>query len=467
MGAMHEKVLILTFEDPREDVRKRRRTIVEEELQKLTASLGRHFEVCAMAPIGHKSDVITALDSANEREFSAAILHVPVFVDTSVVCFTARSLKLPLVLVSNTRPDSHGTVGYLAVKGALDQMGISYEGLLGDTGDGTAVASIRDFVRAAAVARHMEGQTIGVFGGTALGIVTCSADQVQWLDKFGVFTEHIDQAGIIEAAAAIDQRRVDDTKGWFLENAASGKCIKALKASPGIDKQVRSYLAIKQICREKKIDFLSLQCQPTLSEGYVQQCLGCALSNDPYDDGGTKETMALSCEGDLDGALTMQVLKHASGGKPTALLDLRLVPDEGPVTLTNCGGMATWFSDRSSDPKDNLAAINPVPHIFGNSEGLALSFVAARGKATLARLYRKKYEYRMLIVPGEVVDEPAGGVQDALRAFPHVFFDGDFDRRELVGNLGANHIHLVDGDVSGILEDYCSIMRIECINLGK
>lgn len=464
---MMEKALILTFEDPREDVRKRRRAIVEEELDKLKASLEGRFEVCASEPIGDKLDAMKALDAVNEREFSAAILHVPVFVDTSVVCFTARSLGLPLMLVSNRRPDSHGTVGFLAVKGALGQMGIGYKGLLGDVDDRTTTRSIMDFVKAAAVIKQMEGQTIGVFGGPALGIVTCSADQVQWLDRFGVFTKHIDQASIIETAYSIDQKEVDKAKAWFLEKEASGAHPETFAASSGFDRQVRSYLATKRICREKKIDFISLQCQPALSEGYIQQCLNCALSNDPYDEGGIKETIALSCEGDMDGALTMQVLKLASGGSTTALLDLRMIPEKGPLTLTNCGGMSTWFAAHSADSKENLAAVKLMPHIFGNREGLALSFVAGRCKATLARLYRRKYTYRMLIAPGEVVDEPAGGVQDSLRAFPHVFFDGDFDRQELLEHLGSNHIHLVDGDVSGILENYCSIMGIECINLRK
>lgn len=86
-----------------------------------------------------------------------------------------------------------------------------------------------------------------------------------------------------------------------------------------------------------------------------------------------KETTVCACEGNLDEALTVQVLKLVSCGKPMALLDVRHVSDYGPIVLANCGGLPTWFAARSDTPPEaNLGRIHLVPRTFGKAGGASL-----------------------------------------------------------------------------------------------
>ena len=88
-----------------------------------------------------------------------------------------------------------------------------------------------------------------------------------------------------------------------------------------LDYQARCYLATREIVAEKGLDFVAIENgMPDLSNNYVPQCLSASFLPSPYDADSTKEPVAMACEADANGALTMQVLKHVSGGVPPSLV---------------------------------------------------------------------------------------------------------------------------------------------------
>ena len=79
-----------------------------------------------------------------------------------------------------------------------------------------------------------------------------------------------------------------------------------------------------------------------------------AFLNDPYDWEGPKTDPVCATEADMDGALTMQILKQLSG-TPVLFADVRHYHADLDIwDLCNSGQHATWFAARSDDPAENM-----------------------------------------------------------------------------------------------------------------
>jgi L-fucose isomerase len=379
-----------------------------------------------------------------------------------------QRMNLPTALVSNKSPATHGTVGLLGAGGALAQIGFPHQRIREDFESGRVAEKALPFFRAAAAVRRLRGEVFGLFGGRSLGIDTGTFDPMQWRQLFGVDVEHIDQLEIIRRAELLEEEPAQAMVAWLGQAVAAvgynGQGLTPAKLSF----QARCYLATKQIIVEKKLDFAAVKCMPDLTNHYVPQCLSAALLPGPYDASGPKESFALACEADGDGALTMQILKHLSGGRPTLFADLSYLNAETrTIYLPNCGGMCSWYAGRSDNPADNLRHIDLRPAMRPGG-GAITYFRAAPGTLTLARLYRKAGRYILAILPGEAIEpteaEYAAFVQARGRhQLPTAFVKVDVDFERLVDEFGSNHISGVAGDYVRELEQFGRLMNIPTI----
>lgn len=234
--------------------------------------------------------------------------------------------------------------------------------------------------------------------------------------------------------------------------------------------QSKCYLATRQIIAEKGLDFVAIQCMPDLTNHFVPQCISAALLPGPYDASGPKEPVAMACEADGDGALTMEMLKLVSGGKPVLFGDLSYINEErGILYLPNCGAMCSWYAARSDDPAENLRRVELRPAIRPGG-GAITYFTAAPGPLTLARLFRKSGRYQMAILPGEAVTLPDEELQDFVRArgahqLPTAFVQISAAADQVVQAFGSNHISGVAGSYRDELLRLCEMLDIEALLL--
>jgi L-fucose isomerase len=314
---------------------------------------------------------------------------------------------------------------------------------------------------------NLRGSVYGLFGGRSLGIDTGSIDPMQWRKMFGVDVEHIGQLEIIRLADQMEDAEAQKTVDWLTENVRAIEYNKNVLTPQKLAYQVKCYLATKRIIEEKGLDFVSVKCMPDLSTHYVPQCLSAALLPGPYDAEGEKSPVSMSCEADSDGALTMEILKQVSGGKPTLFSDVSYL-NEGTCTMyiPNCGAMSTWFAARSEDAAENLGRVTLRPAIRPGG-GAVTYFTAAAGPITLARLYRKSGQYQMAIIPGEAVELSEEELQAFVDArgphqLPTAFVKVKIDFDALLGTYASNHISGVAGDYVEELIHFCQLMGIEC-----
>ena len=452
------QVALATLIETREDFRRQREPYVREELEAL-GWLRESAEVLESEPIASASQVQAFASKVRASEAQALIVHIPVWTDPVLTVKLSAIIDLPKLLLGNSRPETSSTVGLLGAGGALDQIGVLHRRVF-DHRRSDEQRCVVAFGRAAAAANRLKGQTLGLFGGRSLGIATASADPAQWQQVFGVDIEPLDQQEIVGLAGTLPDGEVERHLNWLVEKLGEvqfgGRFTRA-----GLERQVRSYLATRRLVARRGLDFVGVKCQPELSDGYATQCVAHMLINGQLDADGEKPAIVHACEADADGALTMQILHLLSGGSPTALLDMRwLDTANGVWTLANCGAIPAAFAATAKDGS-GLSGVRMVPHVFGRGGGGALPMVVGVQQVTLARLCRRKREYWMAVLPGQVEERNAAQLAYTTAAFPQAFVK-TMAGEDFLQMFGSNHIHMVSGDLVPELKSFCALKGIEC-----
>jgi L-fucose isomerase len=448
------KIAIAHLVDSRADFFEKRKPLVEEEV----AALGWLREACECVesePIHSKRQA--AAFARSLAGVQALVLHIPIWADPIFAVTVAGLVSAPILLMGNGRPDTSSMVGLLGAGGALDEIGREHTRVF-DHHLPEPRAQALAFVRAAGAIDSLRGQTLGMFGGRSLGIVTAVADPAQWQRLFGVDIETIDQLEIKNLAESLPADEVQKHGQWLLEKLG-GVTYSGLFTPAAYERQIRSYIATRKLVEQYGFDFVGVKCQPEMSDGYATQCISHMLSNGNLDADGDRDITIHACEADADGALTMQILHLLSGGRPAALLDIRWFDSQqGRWTLANCGAIPAAFCATESD-STGLANIHMEAHVFGKGGGGALPGMITPQPVTLARLCRKNGEYWMAIVRGDVVTPKPEEAARITPAFPKAFVNTAAGA-DFLEVYGSNHIHMVSGDVSRELIALCRQYQI-------
>ncbi|MBX7233577.1 MAG: hypothetical protein K1X65_04275 [Caldilineales bacterium] len=416
----------------------------------------------------HKAEIDAQVDALKAAGVEALVVHTPCWTSPNLVVRGVQRAGLPTLLLTNKSPATHGTVGFLGAAGTLDQIGTPHLRVRADfEGPGGAMigAQAMPFFRAAAAKARLRGQTFGLFGGRSLGIDTGTFDPLQWKRLFEVDTEHIDQLEIIRRAELVAPETAAAMVRWLEQGAARVDYGQGKLTPEKLEFQVRCYLATKELIAERELDFVAVKCMPDLTNFYVPQCLSAAFLPGPYDADGRKEPTMMACEADGDAALTMELLKQVSGGKPVLFLDVSYIDDEaGIFYLPNCGAFCSWYAARADDPAENMKRVELRP--ANRPGGGAITyFTTAPGPLTFARLYRRNGDYHMAIARGATVDIPPDKYQAFVAArgshqLPTAFARLEVDIDAFIGSFASNHILAVDGAYVEELLHLCRLLNI-------
>jgi len=457
------RIGIITLGDPREEVPWRSE---EDKLhEELVNILKKSKELKTFYP--HKvvrayKDIIEIIKRITRDEIDLLLLYIPVWTYPAITVAGAREAierGVQLIVIYSDR----GLSGILASAGALKQVGIRSKLIYCNKEE--LVENITKLARACMAINRLKGMRYGVIGGRALGMYTVVDDPIRWQREFGVDIDHIDQVEVLREVEKIPEDKINTYLRWIQKNFGLIEYDDKMLTLDILKKQIRVYIALKRIINKYNFDFCGLKCQPELSDHYVCACLAIALINDPYDAEGYKEPIVCACEVDHDGALTMEILKIISGGKPTTLMDVLSYDEELELLyLGNCGGMATWFTKRSDDLGENLREVHLRPQIQGKAGGAATQYVADEGIFTIARLFREGDEYRMVLIRSKAVKVPRENLKRDMWPWPHIvvkFKKSDF--LNLLDVLGANHLHATEGDYIEELIEFCKLKGIKYV----
>jgi L-fucose isomerase len=433
---------------------------------KLVASLeaAGHEVIRADQPVTSNTYATAQARMIADRRVDLTVLQYSVWAFPHFTMLVAGQLDCPLVLLANTDPVQPGMVGMLAAGGALDQIGRTHTRLWGDPEDTGLIERIGVRAAAAAAVTALRGQTFGRIGGRPMGMNTAVANTDQWQRQFGVDVEEIDQWEIVRRAEAADKAEKVRGREWLERHATvhydGDKLTEEL-----LERQIGSYLAMRELIDEWHLDFTGIKGQPELTQYFATMDIAEALLNDPYDWNGPKEPHVCATEADMDGALTMQILKHLSG-TPVLFADVRHYHGDRDIwDLCNSGQHATWFAARSDDPAENLAKVHLYPEVFFfPAGGASVQHVAAPGEMTLARLTRNDGRYRLQLMLGEFENYDEATTEALMKMstpeWPHAFARLDAPAEVFLSRFGANHIHAVPGDKRAELRAVCELLDV-------
>ncbi len=413
-----------------------------------------------------RDQINTQVDHLIQNQVDVLVAHIPCWTSPNLVIHGIQRLDKPVVIVTSKSAATHGMVGFLGAGGALQQIGKPHLRIRENFDTDAMTDKLLPFLRAAYAVSELSGEVFGFFGGRSLGIDTGSFDPMQWRKLFKVDVEHIDQLEIIRRADEIESSRSDKMIDWLEEKAKKVCYNNGALTREKLGYQVKCYLATKDIIDEKGLGFVSVKCMPDLSNDFVPQCISAAFLPSPFDADGRKKSVSMSCEADGDGALTMEVLKHVSGGNPPMFGDLSHIDeDEKILYLPNCGAMCAWFAGRDQNADTNLAQIELIPSVRP-AGGATTYFSAAPGAITLARFYRYDGEYRMAIIPGESIELPAEKLAEFVKArgphqLPTAFVKVSANLDALISEFGSNHISGVAGYHVQELIQFCQMTGVE------
>ena len=468
------RVALLTMSDGRDFVARDLAAFCREAEDAVAGVLraAGHEVIRAAEPVSSNSLAVSQARRACAGRPDLTVFHYPVWAFPHFSMLAAEETTSPLLLLGNIDPAYPGMVGMLAAGGALDQIGRTHVRAWGSIAEADVRDRVLSYVSAATAVTGLRGSTFGRIGGRPMGMYTAVADADQWMKIFGVDVEEIDQWELVRRSELVSDKQAAAAADW-LERMSAGVHYdgKALTREL-LERQVRSYYAMRELIDEWHLDFSGIKGQPELTNHFCTVDVTEAFLNDPYDWDGPKDTHVCATEADMDGALTMQVLKLLTGGLPVLFADVRHYHADRDIwDLCNSGQHATWYAARSDDPAENLARVHFYPEVFYfPAGGASVHHLAAPGEATFARLTRHDYRYRMHVVRGEFVTYDDQVNESLMRQstfeWPHAFARLEVGSGEFLSRFGANHIHAVPGNVVAELRAVCTFLGIDFELLG-
>jgi len=390
-----------------------------------------------------------------EKEIQALVVYVGTWTYSNITANLAAIVGIPVVIWTNSGPGNLGIVGGAIARGALDEIGVMTTLIHGDFDDKKTLEKLRIWCTGTAAAAMLKGTTLGVGGSRCMGMYTAHVDPSELKKKFGVDIDGWEQVELIDRAKMIPDETAHAFLGWMKNEFGRIEAKEEAMLA-----QIKMYLALKDFIKERKYDFVAVKCLPELPSCHTTFCIAHALLNDASDAYGGKEPFVCACEADINGALTMQMLKNVSGG-PTMFADfLAFEEEENLVTLCNCGSQPTDFAPSRKDVYWVTEGLQEFTWKIG---GACPQYVAKPGIVTMARLGRIDGEYIMLIMTGEAVAFPREKLAEINSQQPQAFIRLNCSPDGFIEDLRCNHIHVVYGNYVKELEVMCKALAIRPI----
>jgi L-fucose isomerase len=408
------------------------------------------LEVCANKELVFETgQCIAAARRLKEQDVDCLLLLLGTWVFAPTVVDTLRAVDVPCGIWAEDNPGSFSLTAGGQVHGSLDELGLKHRFFYGSPKSAPLLKEVAAFVGAAACARGLAGRRLAVIGGRVPGMYTTMADIVQVKSLFGVETEHIDSVRVRLAAESLTEKEVAGARQELLARLGQ-----IHTKQPALDRSIRLYLALKGILAKDGYEIAAIKCMEEMINGYASFCLAASLLNN--------EGFTVSCEADINAALTMNILRTVSGSAALFGDVNHLDLDRDELRIANCGSMPTLMAE--SEKKVELE--NQYEYI-SQAGGATTVFSVRSAPVTVARLFRLSGRYAMVAAEGTTVELPRERFKEAREYWPQALVKLDCDSRELVQNIRSNHMHLGFGRHLAALKEFCGLKGLELAALRR
>ena len=178
----------------------------------------------------------------------------------------------------------------------------------------------------------LRGLRIGLFGQPSDWLIASNVDRRYLLEHFGVETIDIDLQRVIDGIKAVPQAETMEVTQRIAKKAQSIN----EPTYPELVEAAKAYLAIKKICKEERLDAMTIRCFDIVNTCGTTSCLALALLND--------EGIVAGCEGDMQTLMSMLLAKRLCGeeafmANPSNLTDHSTMLAHCTIPLNMCDGI--------------------------------------------------------------------------------------------------------------------------------
>lgn len=399
-----------------------------------------------------------ALTTLAGEAFDLVLVLQASFADSSMVVQLARGLAdhgAPLLLWAlpeertGERLRLNSLCGINLAAHALARQGLAYDYLLAAPDDPAAYARIGLLARAGMARRALRDARIGLVGEHPAGFDPCAYDADGLKALLGAtvvpiaLTEALEQARV----AAVDRRTAFLSRVGAYAGNLDELDQTALNGTAGV------YAALRDYADTERLDGIAVRCWPEyFTELGCAACGAMSVLND--------ECTPASCEADVNGTLTL-VLLRALSGAPSFIADLVSVDAASDTAvLWHCGLAPAAMADPEATIRGTIHSNRKLPLLF--------EFPLRPGRVTLARLTQRHLEdgvngYRLVVGGGEMLRAPGSfsGTSGVIR----------FDRPAsvvldtIMAEGLEHHLCLVYGDYRDELRAFARLIGLSLVDL--
>ena len=203
------------------------------------------------------------------------VIYVGTWTYSSTSVMAALKAGVPVIVWANDSLETFGIVGGSIARGAMDEVGISNYLVYGKFDEERVLKELKTLINGIAGATKLRGMIYGEGGSRCMGMYTARIDPSEWMIKFGIDVDGFEQVKVIDIAENISDEDANKFLGW-MKNEFGG-----IEAKENVMlAQIKLYMALRQIIKEKNYDFISVKCLPEMPSCYTTFCIAHTLLND-------------------------------------------------------------------------------------------------------------------------------------------------------------------------------------------
>lgn len=374
-----------------------------------------------------------AAEEILRADVQAVVVCVITWSEDNYVLQLLRAVSKPLVLHSYPHMETGSLCGTMQMTSVMRDIGFTdYQTVYAPAGSELSADSVMQALDALQERGGGEKKNtfhIGAIGGRVLGMTEIAYDEFALFKKCGAVVIPISELELLDTVAEISEQEAEKALPLV-----EGRGFRITSSREDLLESLKYYLAMKRLIGKYRLSGLAVKCY-TRHMGKV--CLGYSLLSD--------EGYVCSCEGDVNNAVMMRILRDLTGECINNTDILNPEPETNTIIFAHCGS-----SGFSIAPSDESVTLCPVRL---QESGVCSLFLPKTGTVTLADLVGHGEDLRMSVMVGEAVDGPMlfPGNQAKVR-----FRSPVLDICRKVTELACGHHWMIGyGDVSKELESYC------------
>ena len=402
-----------------------------------------------------EDEAVEELEKLENAKPDLLITHFMTFSLGVVPPLYAQRLNIPIVLWSMPEPDPKGgrlqSNSFCAANMNAHHMWrlhIPYFHVHADPGTEKAASQLLRAIRVTQAMKELGRMRIGLIGGRVPGFYTSSCSEMLLRRLLGPELKIITQHELFTIAESLTPEEVAEAEKTILSDAP---CHPTDGPREGqLEKSARLFGAVQKLKEKFLVDTFAMRCWPEVILNDLYGIAVCSTLGHL-----TNHGIVTACEGDVYGAVMMQIGKTISGDLPF-FCDMIVMEGEYGVAW-HCGAAPCKLCKEGFKPE--LRCSSTVEG--GGVKGITNEFPLKSGRVTIARLGEKRNGegFRMLIAVGTGLDTDLFVRGNPLK----IKFDAGCEalQKEVIYNGWEHHYALMYGDQAEVLADLCRNMDIE------